>query len=200
MYTAVAQSHLLQGKDIFLLMKSIFIAALVIVVVAIPTWIIGSYAKTKPAALNSPRYKSGFGGMLWVFIVGQIAWFLRAVWETTFISSEFFFMLARNEEMMLQAAVAVLPTVLALFLGVCVIYQIAAKRTPNALGSAIVMLWVMGPGVAMFQSWFFKLALTQASLLQLFGWAIFWSNYFAASPRAALTYGTPRGRRLAAQA
>ena len=64
MYTAVAQSHLLQGKDIFLLMKSIFIAALVIVVVAIPTWIIGSYAKTKPAALNSPRYKSGFGGML----------------------------------------------------------------------------------------------------------------------------------------
>ena len=97
MYTAVAQSHLLQGKDIFLLMKSIFIAALVIVVVAIPTWIIGSYAKTKPAALNSPRYKSGFGGMLWVFIVGQIAWFLRAVWETTFISSEFFFMLARNE-------------------------------------------------------------------------------------------------------
>ena len=89
MYTAVAQSHLLQGKDIFLLMKSIFIAALVIVVVAIPTWIIGSYAKTKPAALNSPRYKSGFGGMLWVFIVGQIAWFLRAVWETTFISRLF---------------------------------------------------------------------------------------------------------------
>lgn len=180
-------------------MRTFFFGTLIVVIVLVPTWIIGSYARTKPPVLTSPNIKSGFGGLLWIFILGQIAWFLRAVWETTFITSEFFFMLVRNAEMMVQAGVAVLPTVFAIILGALTIYQIATKRTPGAVASTIVMLWVMGPGVAMFQSWFFKLALTQASMLQLFGWALFWTVYLAASPRVALTYGTPRGRRLVAE-
>ncbi len=181
-------------------MRTVLLTLLIIFIVGLPTWIIGSYARTKPPVLTSPSIKSGFGGLLWVFIIGQIAWFLRAVWETTFITSEFFFMLVRNAEMMVQASMAVLPTVLAIFLGAMTIYQIAVKRSPNAVGVTIVMLWVMGPGVAMLQSWFFKLALTEASMIQLFGWAVFWSFYFAVSPRVALTYGTPRGYRLIKEA
>ena len=180
-------------------MKTVLITAIIVFIVVLPTWIIGSYARTRPPVLTSPNIRSGFGGLLWLFVLGQTAWLLRAVWETTFISSEFFFMLVRSVEMMTQAAVAVLPTVLAILLGAMTIYQIAVQRTPAAVASTIVMLWIMGPGVAMFQSWFFKLALTQASMLQLFGWAIFWTVYFAASPRVALTYGTPRGRRLVSE-
>ena len=77
-------------------MRTFFFGALIVVIVLVPTWIIGCYARTKPPVITSPNIKSGFGGLLWIFILGQIAWFLRAVWETTFITSEFFFMLVRN--------------------------------------------------------------------------------------------------------
>ena len=48
-------------------------------------------------------------------------------------------------------------------------------------------------------SWYFGLELTPTSLAKLLGWSILWSLYFAVSPRAAMTYGTPRGKRLAAE-
>lgn len=166
-------------------------------VVLIPTFIVGRAAQAKPAALTSDRVKSGFGGPMWIFLAGQIGWLLTLVWQTAYMSSELWFMLERNSQTMRAAFVAVVPGIVSILVGVWVIWRIVSNRTPNALAGAVVGIWVMGPCVAMLQSWYFGLALTQASLIELFGWSIFWSIYFALSPRAALTYGTPRGRRIA---
>ena len=98
---------------------------------------------------------------------------------------------------MLAAFVAVVPGLVSICIGAWVIWQIAAKRSPNAVAFAVVGVWLMGPCAAMLQSWYFGLALTEMSLIQLFGWSIGWSLYFVLSPRVALTYGTPRGKRIA---
>ena len=151
-------------------------------VVLIPTFFVGRYAQTRPPVLTSPRAKSGFGGVMWLFLAGQIGWLLTLVWQTAYMTSELWFMLARNSQTMQAAFVAVVPGLVSIIIGVWVIWQIAAKRSPNAVAFAVVGVWLMGPCVAM---------------LQLFGWSIGWSLYFALSPRVALTYGTPRGKRIA---
>lgn len=166
-------------------------------VVLIPTFFVGRYAQTRPPVLTSPRAKSGFGGVMWLFLAGQIGWLLTLVWQTAYMTSELWFMLARNSQTMQAAFVAVVPGLVSIIIGVWVIWQIAAKRSPNAVAFAVVGVWLMGPCVAMLQSWYFGLALTELSLIQLFGWSIGWSLYFALSPRVALTYGTPRGKRIA---
>lgn len=166
-------------------------------VVLIPTFFVGRYAQTRPPVLTSPRAKSGFVGVMWLFLAGQIGWLLTLVWQTAYMTSELWFMLARNSQTMQAAFVAVVPGLVSIIIGVWVIWQIAAKRSPNAVAFAVVGVWLMGPCVAMLQSWYFGLALTELSLIQLFGWSIGWSLYFALSPRVALTYGTPRGKRIA---
>ncbi len=166
-------------------------------VVLIPTFVLGRFAQTKPPALRSDRHKSGFGGLMWLFLAGQVGWLLTLVWQTTYMTSELWFMLARSAQTMQAAFVAVVPGFVSIVIGVWVIWQLTARRTPNAAAFVLVGVWLMGPCVSMLQSWYFNLALTEASLAQLFGWSIFWSLYFALSPRTALTYGTPRGRRIA---
>ena len=146
-------------------------------VVLIPTFFVGRYAQTRPPLLTSSRAKSGFGGV--------------------YMTSELWFMLERNSQTMLAAFVAVVPGLVSICIGAWVIWQIAAKRSPNAVAFAVVGVWLMGPCAAMLQSWYFGLALTEMSLIQLFGWSIGWSLYFVLSPRVALTYGTPRGKRIA---
>lgn len=166
-------------------------------VVLIPTFFVGRYAQTRPPLLTSSRAKSGFGGVLWLFLAGQIGWLLTLVWQTVYMTSELWFMLERNSQTMLAAFVAVVPGLVSICIGAWVIWQIAAKRSPNAVAFAVVGVWLMGPCAAMLQSWYFGLALTEMSLIQLFGWSIGWSLYFVLSPRVALTYGTPRGKRIA---
>ena len=122
---------------------------------------------------------------------------LTLVWQTVYMTSELWFMLERNSQTMLAAFVAVVPGLVSICIGAWVIWQIAAKRSPNAVAFAVVGVWLMGPCAAMLQSWYFGLALTEMSLIQLFGWSIGWSLYFVLSPRVALTYGTPRGKRIA---
>lgn len=41
-------------------------------VVLIPTFFVGRYAQTRPPLLTSSRAKSGFGGVLWLFLAGQM--------------------------------------------------------------------------------------------------------------------------------
>lgn len=166
-------------------------------VVLIPTYVVGRSAQSKPPALTSERVKSGFGGPMWVFLAGQIGWLLTLVWQTAYMSSELWFMLERNSQNMQAAFVAIVPGMISIVIGIWVIWQVVARRSPNALACAVIGVWLMGPCSAMLQSWYFGLALTEASLIQLFGWSMLWSLYFAISPRAALTYGTPRGKRIA---
>lgn len=166
-------------------------------VVLIPTFVVGRAAQAVPAALTSDRFKSGFGGALWLFLAGQIGWVLTLVWQSAYMTSELWHMLARNNETMQAAFVAVVPGVVSMIIGLVVIWQVCFRRTPNAAAVSVVGVWLMGPCTAMLQSWYFGLELTTASLVQLFGWSILWSFYFALAPRSAQTFGTPRGRRIA---
>lgn len=167
-------------------------------VVLIPTYILGRCARSLPPALTSKAAPSGFGGFLWVFLAGQVGWVLTLVWQTAYMTSELWHMLARNAQTMQAAFVAVVPGIASILIGIVVIWQVVARRNPNAVAAAVVGVWLMGPCASMLQSWYFGLELTQMSMIQLFGWSILWSFYFALSPRVAFTYGTPRGRRMAA--
>lgn len=189
--------HLLAFFSDPLNLKTLFVLALIAVVVAIPTWVLVKWAKAFPPALKHPKLTSGFGGWLIVFLAGQVAWFLRGLWEACYLSGELVYVYQKSPGTLLSILVAVLPTVLALILGVVVIWQLVAKRTPSAVAVVIVFVWLMGPGVAALQSWYFDGALTELSIFELFGWALAWTLYFAVSRRVALTYGTPRGRTLA---
>ena len=166
-------------------------------VVLIPTFFFGRYAQTRPPLLTSSRAKSGFGGVLWLFLAGQIGWLLTLVWQTVYMTSELWFMLERNSQTMLAAFVAVVPGLVSICIGAWVIWQIAVKRSPNAVAFAVVGVWLMGPCAAMLQSWYFGLALTEMSLIQLFGWSIGWSLYFVLSPPAP---GLPWPKASATQA
>ena len=55
-------------------------------VVLIPTFFVGRYAQTRPPVLTSPRAKSGFGGVMWLFLAGQIGWLLTLVWQTAYMT------------------------------------------------------------------------------------------------------------------
>ena len=106
-------------------------------VVLIPTFFVGRYAQTRPPLLTSSRAKSGFGGVLWLFLAGQIGWLLTLVWQTVYMTSELWFMLERNSQTMLAAFVAVVPGLVSICIGAWVIWQIAAKRSPNAVAFAV---------------------------------------------------------------
>ena len=175
--------------------KTIIVYLLIILITVLPTYVLVRYAKSFPPKFLHPKYKSGFGGMLIILLFGQVVWLVRSIWETSYMASDLFFMIRQTPELTVSASVVLLPSLLGLLFGGMVIYQLVSKRTPAAFGAVIVMLWLMGPSVAMFQSWYFQLALTQASIIQLFGWTIFWSLYLVISPRSTLTYGTARGRK-----
>ena len=178
-------------------LKTLLVLGLLAVIVALPTWILVKWSRNFPPALRHPKLASGFGGWLIVFLAGQVAWFLRGVWETCYLSGELLYVYQKSPGTLLSILVAVLPTVLALILGAVVIYEILVKRRPSAIAVVIVSVWVMGPAVAGLQSWYFDGALTELSIFELFGWALIWTLYFAVSRRVALTYGTPRGQHLA---
>ncbi len=177
--------------------KTLFVVALLAVIITIPTVVLVKWSKSFPPALTHEKLASGVGGWLIVFLAGQVAWFLRGLWEACYLSGELVYVYQKSPGTLQSILVAVLPTVFALLFGAIVLWQIVAKRKPSAIATVIVLLWIMGPGVAVLQSWYFDSELTEFSLFQLFGWALGWTLYFAASRRVALTYGTPRGQNLA---
>lgn len=171
---------------------------LLLVVVALPTWIICSWASKIAPALTDEKHKSGFGGALILFVAGQVAIFITALWQASYMTSELVHMLSRDAQSLKLGAMAVVPVWLTVILGAAILWQIAAKRTAATIGAVIVMLWVSGPGLTLLQSWYFKMELTELSMIQIFGWCIVWSVYLAISPRVALTYATPQGKKIVA--
>lgn len=176
--------------------KTLFVVALLAFVVAVPTVILTKWSKNFPPAYKHAKLESGFGGWLILFLAGQVAWFLRGVWETCYLAGQFVYVYQKSPGTLLSILVAVLPTAAAVLLGGVVIWQVVVKRTPAAIATTIVLVWLMGPAAAMLQSWYFDGVLTEFSIFQLFGWALAWTLYFAVGRRVALTYGTPRGRLL----
>lgn len=171
---------------------------LMVVVVALPTWIICKWAVNFPPALTREGKTSGFGGFLILFVAGQVAITITALWQACYLTSELLYMLNRDPASVKLGLMAVVPVWITFILGAVILWQIAAKRSAATIGSIIVMLWVAGPGLTFFQSWYFKMELTELSMIQIFGWCIIWSLYLALSPRVALTYATPQGKKIAA--
>lgn len=178
-------------------LKTLLILAVLAVIIAIPTVVLVKWSRNFPAAVTHPKIASGVGGWLIIFLAGQVAWFLRGLWEACYLTGELVYVYHKSPGTLQSILVAVLPTVFALVFGAIILWQIVARRTPSAIVAVIILMWIMGPGVAMLQSWYFDGVLTEFSLFELFGWALAWTLYFAASRRVALTYGTPRGRSLA---
>lgn len=171
---------------------------LILVVVAVPTWIICAWAAKIPPALTHEKHKSGFGGALILFVAGEVALTVTALWQASYMTTELLYMLTRDAQAIKLGAMAVVPVWFTVILGCLILWQIAAKRTCAAIGSSILMLWVAGPGMTLLQSWYFKMQLTELSAIQIFGWCIVWSVYLAISPRVALTYATPQARKIMA--
>lgn len=176
-------------------LKMLVVYALVAVIIAVPTWLLVKFSRNFPPAITHPSLKSGVGGWLIVFLAGQVGWFMRGVWETFYLAGELYFVVEKAPSALTDAMVAVLPSFFALVFGAVILWQITVKRKPSAVAVTILLLWIMGPGVAMLQSWYFKATLTTFSLVEIFGWTIGWTLYLAVSRRVALTYGTPRGKR-----
>lgn len=172
-----------------------FVAVLLAVALA-PAWAIVRHARGVPPSLTHPTIASGVGGVLCVFVYGQVVWFLRALLESGYVLERVTSVVAQAPEMAEPVLVALLPTLLALLLCPWMLWELARRRTPSAPAIAVVCLWLLGPGVASLQSWYFDAELTIASQVQLFGWAFGWTAYFALSPRVALTYGTARAKTL----
>ncbi len=153
-------------------------------------------ARTAPA-LTHPKIKSGIGGALILFFIGQVAWTLRGLWDISFALGNLVNVAAHVPSKLPEALMVVMPSAAALLLGGWLLWDMGRRRTSFVLGEAIVLLWLMGPLAALAQGWYFHLHLATYSAVQLFGWAIIWTIYFGWSPRCALTYGTKRGHRLA---
>jgi hypothetical protein len=155
------------------------------------------WAQRYAPALGHQKFRSGIGGALILFFVGQIAWLLRALWDVSFALGSITRIAVAVPSKLPEALMVVMPSAAALILGAVLLWEMGRKRKSYVLGEAIVLLWLMGPVAALLQGAYFHLHLATFSVVQLFGWAILWTAYLALSPRCALTYGTKRGMRIA---
>jgi len=62
--------------------KLFALLAVVALVTAVPTVILVRFSRRFAPAFTHPKIASGVGGWLVLFLFGQVAWFLRGVWET----------------------------------------------------------------------------------------------------------------------
>lgn len=171
------------------------VAGVAAVVLAL-SWGYVKWAGRHAPALSHPKVASGVGGALILFFIGQIAWLLRALWDVSFALGSLARIAVAVPSKLPEALMVVMPSAVALVLGAVLLWDLGRRRTSFVLGEAIVLLWLMGPVAALCQGWYFHLHLAAFSVVQLFGWSILWTLYFAFSPRCALTYGTKRGERI----
>lgn len=166
-------------------------------IVAAATWFLWRQGRTVAPALSSATLPSGFGGWLLLFCAGTILQIIFAVWNAATMSADLYFLMRKSTESPAAAIMMIVPLLAAIIISCVLLVQLAFKRTPMTIGTAIVMIWLVGPGLVLLQTWYFHLALTTAGIVQYFVWPVVWTAYFAVSRRVALTYGTDRGRKLA---
>lgn len=169
---------------------------LVIFLVVVPTlflYAIGRRSKPCRCALNE---KSGFGGALLVFLIGQVAVTEYLFWQGYVVATSLPWEDFSSGLNRFAAYVAVGPSFIQALLGLALLFLLVAKRSSASLAVVIVLLWLMGPVAVLVESWYFHLAPTASFLLPIFLWAFGWTVYLVTSSRVALTYGTRRGYRL----
>ncbi|MCF0253092.1 MAG: hypothetical protein HUK26_02000 [Duodenibacillus sp.] len=172
------------------------VAAAVVLAVALVTWLLLKHARRFPPALRHPAHASGVGGLMAAFMAGQVFFTLLAVWRAASILTALLmspYKVSPDAGLML-----VLPIAAAAALSAAMLWILASGRTPHAVGAAVVLLWLMGPGAELLQSWYLDVPLGQVRENATLAWKQGWTAYLALSRRVALTYGTAKGRRLAA--
>lgn len=170
---------------------------LIAAAVAVPSFFLLLWAKTTEPRFESPRFKSGFGGWMIVFLVGQVAVIERLLYQGVLAAGSLSWAKIGLGENFFAAVVSVGPFFIQAALGIAMLFILITNRTPAALASAVILLWLMGPVAVLVENWYFSLVSSTLALTEIFIWAIGWTAYLAFSPRVALTYGTKRGSRIA---
>ena len=171
---------------------------LMLVAVGVPTYIISRYAKRIAPALTREGVASDFGGLLYLFVAGEVGYLITSLWQAGRMAGDLYVLMSTSSGALAGAALAAVPSMLAVLLTAFLLWKIAVGRTPRAAAIAVILLWLSGPCVAAAQSWYMQMALDEWSMLRGFGWCLFWTIYLAAATRPALIYGTARGRSIAA--
>lgn len=170
---------------------------LVAVLVAVPTLFFVVLGRRFLPRLICSKTKSGFGGALVLFVLGQVAVTEYLFWQGYVVATSFPWSKYAEGLDRFAAYVTVGPSFIQALLGLALLVLLVTKRSSAALAGVIVLLWLMGPVAVLIESWYFQLAFSVSALLPMFLWAAFWTAYLVLSPRVALTYGTVRGHRLA---
>lgn len=176
--------------------QGFILLVIVAAIVAGATWMLWREGRTVAPALTKEGIKSGFGGWVLLFVAGTVLQVILNVWNVGTMAADLYFLLQKSSESPAAALMMLLPVLAAIIIACVLLLQLAFKRTPATVATAVVMIWLTGPGLTLLQTWYFHLELTSAGMVQFFVWPIVWTAYFAVSPRVALTYGTPRGKRL----
>ena len=161
-----------------------------LLIVAGATYGLLKISERYPAVYASFKYKTGVGGLLLLFLAGEVTILFRMFWQCAFFLVKLNSMHAPISDKMIILFFPI-ATVL---LTVTILYQITVKRCPSAVAFSIVSLWVSGPVFMQLQGWFYSMPVPANVLLQVLGWTFVWTVYLVVSPRAALTYGTKRAK------
>jgi len=167
----------------------------VFLVIAVPTLILYRYGKRQPPKLQSEAYQSGFGGPMVFFLLVEVAFIERFLWLGYLATSSVNWETVGTGLDRFAVIIAVGPNWIQAALGIVMLAVLLKGRSPAALATTLILLWLMGPVAFLVQSWYFSLKAPAIGLFEIFAWTIFWTAYFVVSPRVALTYGTPRGVR-----
>ena len=170
---------------------------LVLAAIALPSFLLYCLARRVGSRLICSSHKSGFGGVMVIFLIGQVAVTEYLFWQGYVVATSLTWENFAPGLDRFAAYVAVGPSFIQALLGTALLYLLIGKRSPASLAGVIVLLWLMGPIAVLVESWYFSLALSASSLWPIFLWAAVWTAYFVLSPRVALTYATVRGKRLA---
>ncbi len=170
--------------------------ACVFLIIAVPTLMLYRQGKRTPPKLHSEAYQSGFGGPMVFFLLIEVAFIERLLWQGYLMVSTVNWETVGTGLDRFAVIVAVGPNWIQASLGILMLAILLKGRSPAALSATVILLWLMGPVAFLVESWYFSLKTPAIGLVEIFAWSIFWTAYFVLSPRVALTYGTARGLRL----
>ena len=170
--------------------------ACVFLIIAVPTLMLYRFGKKHPPRLRSQSYVSGFGGPMVFFLLVEVAFIERFLWQGYLSVSAVNWETVGTGLDRFAVIVAVGPNWILAVLGILMLFIFLKGRSPAALSATILLLWLTGPVAFLVVSWYFSLKTPTIGLVEIFAWSLFWTVYFVLSPRVAFTYGTPRGFRL----
>ena len=174
------------------------VAFIACVAVALPTAALWLAGRERRAALLPGSPRSGFSRGLVVLTASLVFFFLYWVIVTAVDAAQASRFLRRSELPAWQVLSPMLPDLVFVGLFGWVILRLALARTPRVPAETAALAWVLGPVAAVGSALLYGAAVNWWAVGAAGLYAIAVSVYLARSERVALTYGTPRGKRIAA--